>query len=367
MNYRLENYKISNFFVLLSLCFLTISISLVGLAYEPLVILARILTYSLTIILIFYFFATGREIKIDIRLIFLITLFFWVGIRSSNAYGLGLLLQTLLLLTSTTILSKINLAYKVNKAILVGGLLYVALALIHLFYQPIFLNSNYVGVCGLIFSVFFLSKKTNIFYILAIICFSIMIASGTRSAILGLVLAYILYKILNQKPLMRIVSLFVIILTLVIFFKSGVYDYINSDSFAQLVIDKTGKRLESGRGDIWNLILSKMEFSDYIFGLGGGVSYENIIGSKLSAHSGYIYILSSYGLIGLFLFLSACIASIINFIKNSYYFSFLLFIALLFREFFEVTLLHNSFPIALFFWAFLSNGYLDRLKPSPRI
>lgn len=365
MSYQTNFYSSSNVIVLLILSFLTIAISLVGLSYEPLVVLARGMTYSLTGFLILcYLYRGGFNVKIEKSLFFFFLLVCWVGVRAKNIYGLGLFLQTLLLFLSAFVLRNLNFSFKVDKAILIGAFFYTLMAFIHFFVTPIFANSNYIGVCGLIFLVIFFSKQTKFFYIFSLMCLGFIVLSGTRSAILGLVVGYFLFKIFNLQKALRYLSLFFLIVITILFFKSGLYDYLNSEDFAQLVIDKTGKRLESGRFEIWELIFSNMSFSNYIVGLGGGTDYEAIIGSKLSAHSGYVYIISSYGIVGLFLFAMASLFSIIRLFKNEYYFSFLLFVALLFREFFEVTLLHNSFPIALFFWAFLSNGYLDQLRLS---
>ncbi|QNH51167.1 O-antigen ligase family protein [Acinetobacter venetianus] len=365
MSYQTNFYSSSNVIVLLLLSFLTIAISLVGLSYEPLVVLARGMTYSLTGFLILcYLYRGGFNVKIEKSLFFFFLLVCWVGVRAKNIYGLGLFLQTILLFLSAFVLRNLNFSFKVDKAILIGAFFYTLMAFIHFFVTPIFANSNYIGVCGLIFLVIFFSKQTKFFYIFSLMCLGFIVLSGTRSAILGLVVGYFLFKIFNLQKALRYLSLFFLIVITILFFKSGLYDYLNSEDFAQLVIDKTGKRLESGRFEIWELIFSNMSFSNYIVGLGGGTDYEAIIGSKLSAHSGYVYIISSYGIVGLFLFAMASIFSIIRLFKEGYYFSFLLFVALLFREFFEVTLLHNSFPIALFFWAFLSNGYLDQLRLS---
>lgn len=368
MSYQTNFYSSSNVIVLLILSFLTISISLVGLSYEPLVVLARGMTYSLTGFLILcYLYQGGFNVKIEKGLFFFFLLVCWVGARAKNIYGLGLFLQTLLLFLSAFVLRNLNFSFKIDKAILIGAFFYTLMAFIHFFVTPIFANSNYIGVCGLIFLVIFFSKQTKIFYIFSLMCLGFIVLSGTRSAILGLVVGYFLFKIFNLQKALRYLSLLFLIVVTILFFKSGFYDYLNSEDFAQLVIDKTGKRLESGRFEIWELIFSNMSFSNYIIGLGGGTNYEAIIGSKLSAHSGYVYIISSYGIVGLFLFAMASIFSIIRLFKKGYYFSFLLFVALLFREFFEVTLLHNSFPIALFFWAFLSNGYLDQFRLSSGI
>lgn len=363
MSYSTSYYNASNIIILLLLSFFTISITLVGMDSEAISSVASVLTYSIVgFLIIFYFNQYGAKSKIDKRLILLSLLAAWVGVRAINLYGVGLLFQALFLFAGALVLSNLNFYNKISGAIFLGGLVYVFLALTHFFVNPIFTNTNYIGVCGLIFCVSFFSRQTKICYLLSFICFLIVFFSGTRSALLGLVFAYFVYKIFSQKTSVKIFSLILLMVVTFVFFNNGYYDYLNSDSFAKLILDKTGKRLESGRFEIWNSIFSNMSFQDYIFGLGGGTNYEQIIGSKLSAHSGYVYIISSYGIVGLILFILASLFSLINLFKNGYYFSFLLFVALLFREFFEVTLLHNSFPIALFFWAFLSNGYLDMNK-----
>lgn len=361
MKYLKKNFNISNLVLFFILVLFTCSISLIGFNNESIISIARISTYSLAVFLIILFLSTTTtSIKIDNRILFFFFLIFWVGLRAENLYGLGLLFQTFLLFSSMLILKNINIENHFHKAMLCGGLLYLTLCFINFYYFQVFYNTNYIGLCGLIFFIYFLSLRSKYGICLAIFSLIFIIISGTRSALLGIIFAYVIYKILNQNSVNRWLLIFLFISLLLVFFNSSYYSYLISDDFAQFVFDKTGKRLESGRFDIWYEIFSKMNFFDYIFGLGGGLSYEEIIGAKLSAHSGYVYILSSYGIFGLFLFMSCVTYSLIKLYKNSYFFSFILFVALLFREFFEVTLLHNSFPVALLFWAFLSNGYLDK-------
>ena len=54
MNYQENFYNSSNIIILIVLSFLTLSISLVGLVYEPLVILARAMAYSAVVFLIIF-------------------------------------------------------------------------------------------------------------------------------------------------------------------------------------------------------------------------------------------------------------------------------------------------------------------------
>lgn len=64
---------------------------------------------------------------------------------------------------SAFVLRNLNFSFKVDKAILIGAFFYTLMAFIHFFVTPIFANSNYIGVCGLIFLVIFFSKQTKFF------------------------------------------------------------------------------------------------------------------------------------------------------------------------------------------------------------
>ena len=363
MQFSRNHYNSSNILIIVLLSCFTTSISLVGLDSDVLSTIARILTYIVVIfLLVLNFYPTYSQSNIENRFVFLLLLAVWVGMRASNLYGIGLFFQALLLFLGALALSNINFFNKIDKALYVGGVAYICLAFAHFLISPIFLNTNYIGACGLLFCVYFLSRKTRTCNFFAIGCLLFILLSGTRSALLGLMLSLFIYYAFTQKFIIKYFILLLILVLTLFFLQQGYFDYLNSDSFAELVLNKTGKRIESGRFDIWMSIFSQMNLTDYIIGLGGGLDYEQIIRSKLSAHSGYVYIISSYGIIGLLLFSLASLFSLVHLFQKGYFYSFLLVTALLFREFFEVTLLHNSFPIALFFWAFLSNGYLDKNK-----
>lgn len=364
MSYQLETYDSSLKLSVTFICLILLSsLVLVGSNLEVLSIVSKFATYSVVILLfLIYLSKVHRTYSLDWKIFFLSLLSIWMGVRSINIYGFGLFIQSFLLLISCFFLYNFKKSFPIDTALNISGYFFIILSFTHFYIYPIFINTNYIGVCGLIFLVSFLSQKKIIPYFLSLICIIIIIFSGTRSVLLGILIAFFIYRVLKLGLKMRFFSLIALGAAIFLFIHYGVYDYLNSDSFAQLVIDKTGKRLESGRVEIWTLILARMDISDYIIGFGGGTNYINIIGSELSAHSGYIYILSSYGMVGLILFLAALLSTALSMLNQKYYYSFILFVALVFRELFEVTLIHNSFPIALFFWAFLSNGYIDRSK-----
>lgn len=362
MIYQNDYYKSNNFFVNLLLFLLLLTIVFVGSVFNIFVDISKILVYLISI----FFLIAGigkydiTASKFGIREFVYVIFFFWVLIRSNNLFGFGLAFQTFIVLMGMLFFANFNFSKNFNKCLFLVGLIYILVTFFNFYGKEFYYNTNYIGLCGLVFFICFISFKTKKAYFLALLCLVLIVLSGTRSALLAIIVSYIIYKILKSNKFLKLFICILLASCVFVFFKMGIYDYLNSDAFAQLLMEKTGKRLESGRVDIWTTIFSNMNYFEYIFGMGGGVDYTLLLGEKLSPHSNYVYLFSSYGFLGLLGFIFIALITAYDLYKKEYYYSFLLFIALLLRDFFEVTLVHNSFPMAFFVWAFISNGYLDR-------
>jgi hypothetical protein len=136
------------------------------------------------------------------------------------------------------------------------------------------------------------------------------------------------------------------------------------------LLSLTGKNFETGRGEIWLGILRSMTPIDYLL---GGVDLQNLSelsgegGKQLSAHNGYISVLTSNGIMGLLLVLAMPIFLAITTPQKDSNLSrfFLSFIFAFFaREFFEVTIPGNNFPIAGLFW-FTCGVLISKISASP--
>lgn len=362
MIYQNAYYRNSNFFINFLIFLLLLTIPLVGSVFDIFVGISKILIYVISI----FFLVVSLDkyditkVKFGAREWLYLVLFVWLIIRSNNLFGLGLAFQTFIILMGMFFFSNFNFVKEFGKTLFLVGIAFILITFFNFYGLQFYYNTNYIGLCGLIFFICFISYGNKYAYFLAFLCLVLIILSGTRSALLAIILSFITYKILNSNKFVKL-SILVLLVSLVFaFFKMGVYEYLNSDAFAELLMEKTGKRLESGRVDIWTTIFSNMNNFDYLFGMGGGVDYTSLLGEKLSPHSNYVYLFSSYGIFGLLLFIFIALISAWNLYRKEYYYSFLLFVALLLRDFFEVTLVHNSFPVAFFVWAFISNGYLDR-------
>ena len=226
MNYSNNHYNSSSILIITLLSCFTISISLVGLDSETLNTIAKISTYSVVVFLLVLNSYPGySQNKIKIQFIFLFLLALWVGLRTMNEYGFGLFIQAMLLFLGALALSNLNFFSKISKAIFIGGVTYIFLASIHFLISPIFLNTNYIGACGLLFCVYFLSKKTKICYFLSLICLFFIIFSGTRSVLLGLFIAAFIYYALTQKNIVKYCLLLLLSILMLFFWQQGYFNY----------------------------------------------------------------------------------------------------------------------------------------------
>lgn len=342
----------------------------VGGASEALATLSKISFYVCCLFVIFCSLGTlGNGVRYNSNFFYVVfyIFIFWLFLRSGTWYGLGLAIQgfivMLLAFSFDTIPRKY--AYRLCKMIKVSSVFFVFASILHFSGFVIFANNNFWGAYCLFYLLISASLFTGYskFFMVAVILF-FLVVSGTRSALLGLILSVGAWYVVSRKFQVKILIFYAFIVFAIIFYFSGLFDYLVSDQFEDFVVSSTGKRIESGRLDIWITIFSHMKPLDWLIGLGGGFDLESLIGMHLSEHSGYVRILSRYGIVGLLFFIVLIYLSATNLFRNKMTISFILLISFVIREFFEVTLINNNFPLAIMFWGVIASGVIERVQPT---
>lgn len=182
----------------------------------------------------------------------------------------------------------------------------------------------------------------------------LVLPSFTRSIILGIVIGLIFVHFsIKSKFKLALSASFLLAAAL------GYYKY--HDEISNLyqgleLLTYTGKNLDTGRGDMWKGIINSMSASDIILGgfeLSKVPELTSPDGKTLSAHNGYLSILSSNGILGVIFAIALPITIIkTTYIKSSQTAKILAVYTVIFftRELFEVSLHANNFPIAGTFW-----------------
>lgn len=130
-----------------------------------------------------------------------------------------------------------------------------------------------------------------------------------------------------------------------------------------LAIQWTGKRLETGRVEIWEALLGRMSFAEILLGGGASSAHFTVFDATLSSHNGYLAVLLSYGLVGLSIAATLLVCVFRRLVRQELPFSAAMLVFFATRELFEVSLFMNSFPVALIFWSLVATGYLERCLP----
>lgn len=181
------------------------------------------------------------------------------------------------------------------------------------------INSNGIGMLlsfPLFLSVMLLQKEKK-YLILTLFLLVLILFTVTRSVILGLAFSLIFYFILSfiknrNSIILLILGIYYLIYNSLIF-------YINLKSksyfsfFNELSMEYAGKNLLSGREEIWQHAILKIN-EKILLGYGIGTDISEIFGINLSLHNFYIQLTLQSGIIGLISFLLLIIL-----IFNSYY------------------------------------------------
>ncbi len=224
---------------------------------------------------------------------------------------------------------------------LIGVFFFINLILIIGIYFEYLQNWNFVSIVYAIFICIYWGndEKGIIKTLFLLFAGSFLFYFEARSVILGLFLGilFIYYPVIGKILMGGLITLF--------FYLQHI-DFFNPKKPVFLY---KGKAFEQGRVEIWGKVLNTMSLQDHIWGLGGGIDYVSIIESKLSIHSGYLYIYTSYGMIGLLIMLIVFFQVWKRYKKHSKQ-ALLIFYLIMFREFFELSLVTNNFVVEFVFW-----------------
>lgn len=356
----------SKFSILVSFI-LMLSPLLVGSSIEIVSIVGKLNIYFYSLFLIFFAALRPVKIKIDYVLILVFIFMFYMVFRSVTYSGLIMSMQFF-------VLGLIFILYRVRTLPLLtinARCLYILILFFSLFeiLSPSgwFMNSNYWSIMIMLYTLPLLFVIDNVVFKKLILILSVffILLSGSRAVLLSAIFSYfIVYNIMKDKfGIVKFIK-YIVFSFLIVFVINFSIDILNDINFYNdLFLDYTGKRLESGRFDIWLALFDSLSFSEWIFGKGGGVTVEDILNIKLSAHSTYVYLIFTYGFVGIILFLLVYFSILLKLNDEKYYISIYFSLALIIRDFFEVSLVHNNYPIAFFFWAlFLTSSFEKSLR-----
>lgn len=162
---------------------------------------------------------------------------------------------------------------------------------------------------------------------------------------------YFKFKEQNNKIIKLMFVFFVLVLIFIIVLPN--LETIGSLDIHRLSAVYLGKRLETGRVDMWFELLDALK-NKYFLGYGTGIEPSMIDGRGLSAHNLYIQVLFQQGIIGLALLTFVFSIVEITLLKfNNKEFSkatSCIFLGLLARDFFEVSLIQNNIIISVTIW-----------------
>lgn len=245
------------------------------------------------------------------------------------------------------------------------------------FYSFYFENPNAFGIF-LFFLVYFqvytmvfnFTKSffnISVYFINFYLIFFFLLKSGARSIMLSLIvmtIVFVFWKLININRVVYHFSflLFLSFIFTIILFILNI-EYVTE--YEILVFEVTGKRLSSGREEIWRSLLPYIE-DNLLFGLGSNANPSSLLGVELSSHNLYIQLILESGLVYMSLFLILLIyiwngffiGSKVNAINaRNKVLSATFLCGILVHQIFEVTLLQNNIGVSIIQWAFIMNGY----------
>lgn len=191
-----------------------------------------------------------------------------------------------------------------------------------------------------------------------------IMAYDARSVILGLGMSLVIIYLVKQN----FIKLKALLLSLLLIISIGLYlvwDILMSPEFNKFIFETTNKNFQSGRNLIWGAVFDYMKGFDWVIGVGGGVDHGKIVPEtykNMSLHSSYVFMIFHYGIIGLSLLSILFYKILNNLINQKYYYSATILLFLIIRDFFEITLINNQMAIAVMFWGWIANGWIDRSK-----
>ena len=235
------------------------------------------------------------------------------------------------------------------------------------------LNPNSIGAYAYFLSFFPLlyfvgfSKKYKpaCILFLFLLCGTIIYFSEARAIFLSIafgLITFLIWKLISKSKV-----IFYMYFTLIItfgYFLTVIYPRLefilpNFEYYNSLMIEYTGKTLNSGRDRIWSALIDKIQERLFL-GYGSGTLPSDFITSTLSAHNLYIQISLQVGIIGLSFFLLFLFLTWRTFWLERNNPKVILiacyFIGIIVYQLFEVTLTQNNFSLGLLQWTIIGFG-----------
>ena len=337
---------------------------LIGSQYTYVSLLGKSILYSYSLFLILSINFSQHNIKKSVKPLLLPIFLFFIYIvsRSINIRGLLVsfqfsLLMVIFLLRYDHQSKFLNTNYKTVFRLI------LFLTLLEFFSPGIFFaNKNYLSTLIIIYGSFFVSlaPKGRFFYVTLILL--LLLFSGSRAVLLSAFISILVVPRLMSTEINRSNAIKLAV-TIILFITFGwLVQTIYSDysRYNLIVMASTGKNIESGRIEIWEMLISNLHGLEILFGKGGEWDIKSILGNNLSPHSMYVYLLVNYGIIGLALFLWIVLTSIAHLAKEKHSASLFLALTLLMRDLFETSLVTNNYPIAFFFWVVILTSNFEK-------
>lgn len=223
-------------------------------------------------------------------------------------------------------------------------------------YSGLLLNSNVFGMWVVTFGTIALGVVKNRLSIIAvfILVLFLVLASGSRSSLLALVVALSIY-IISWRVVRAVLFKYSFLLFICAFSIGVIYATLFFDlgQYNQDVVDVTGKNLQSGRHLIWPAVMEQLMKTPW-FGLGSGASLSDIVDRSLSSHNAFLQTLMQNGFVGLVLMVLVIFSVYFSIFKISSqrYFKLALasFSVLLIIQSFEVTIFQNNLALSYPVW-----------------
>ncbi|PVH28247.1 O-antigen ligase family protein [Pararhodobacter oceanensis] len=315
---------------------------------------------------VFFSFMTGEpKIRLGVSFLLLIAFLLSVLISIRDPTGYRILAFNLIcgaFFVSSGAMSKIGVPRIPTE---VSVVFFALISVIWLLFASFFANGNYAAAVTLIVALPLLSGLKGL---LRIIVFTflifLLILMGSRAVILSFLFAIFFVSSIDPQlsgSRRAIGTLFLAVVAVLLIYISISY-YNDSFYWDQLFLDFSGKRLESGRVDMWSDTLGDLSVAELVFGTGAGGYYEVSEGHKLSLHSSYVFLIVRSGIVSLIFWITFVSSRFLSLRKAGSYWSMVALVCLMVRDLFETTLVANNLPLAAFFWLYVLSGRLDPEK-----
>lgn len=344
--------------------FIAISLAIVGLANSNYAKIGVLMIYAIFAFILFVIVINKPKIKFNAYVILCLILSAYLLITPSSIESISQNTYLVSLLFFSILINATSPRY-VFFPIRSGMIVAIIIAALFLIDRSTLGNPNYIAVLFFLLGmpgVILLSPR----YRLPLLACSIgcLIIFGARSVLLGATLsAFVTYYTfyLGSKGAKFVSKIMVIIFVTIVgmLFIQYLEDRTFLDNY---LLNHTGKRLDSGRIEIWLYLLNFRTYKEFLIGTGEIVHFVSENGAILSAHSGFVFAFVKFGLIGTIFIIMILYLGMKNLIVKNYIVSYYFATAIIFREIFETTLFSNHFPLAFIFWGFLMTGAIDRLK-----